>query len=463
MQELPPIQTKSRSPSGRKSLPEAKRSATPIKEEQEVNDGKEINRENFIIKDDGKIITEPPMYAGIPLEKIHEKHEYWDPEWESLEGLIQPQVDRWKEKLEQLKQTPEAVRHSVFLANRQVNRGQQIIDFMRNETVPFHPYQFVGKDMMSKFYKTLINYDTMFRLANIHEELKKFDLEVTPVDWLRQRIYEIAEAQGDKFNLSKYIHDLYHDAKLKALREKHGFGNIGRPSGYKLGERDPNKGSKTKVKRESTGTGSVRKKGRRSIGQVDPDGVMSIQELQQGFPQQQPQEVLEPVTPRLQKRQRVEASLPVELPPPPPPPEPEPEPEDDLDFVGYTSTDSFSAGRIMHLDWRVYQIKTRTLTTSTEVTQYWTWKSDQNMFEHQVLRDVFPKVTWGFYQKPIDFNLKLTDLVEIQYSSDSQKIVVIVEDKSRGDILAHFKRERTKKRFLAFAKKKGVKLVRRTG
>lgn len=74
MQELPPMENKSRSPSGRKSLPEAKRSATPIKEEQEVNDGKEINRENFIIKDNGKIITEPPMYAGIPLEKIHENH-----------------------------------------------------------------------------------------------------------------------------------------------------------------------------------------------------------------------------------------------------------------------------------------------------------------------------------------------------------------------------------------------------
>ncbi len=450
MQELPPMEVKPRSPAGRKSLPEGKRSATPIKEEQEVNDGKDITRPNLVIKDNGKVITEPPMYAGIPLEKIHEKHEYWDPEWESLESIIQPQVDRWKEKLEGLKKDPQAVRHSVFLANRQVNRGQQILDFLKNETVAFHPYQFVGKEMMVKFYKTLINYDTMFRLANIHEELKKFDLEVTPLEWLRQRIFEVAEAQGDKFNLSKYTHDLYHDAKLKTLREKHGFGNIGRPSGYKLGERDPNKGSKTKVKRESTGTGSVRKKGRRSIGQVDPDGMMSIQDLPQGF---HPQEVLEPVTPRLQKRQRVEVAQPLA-------PPPQPDPEDDLNVDGFTSTDSFSAGRIMHLDFRVYQIKTRSLTTSTEVTQYWTWKSDQNMFEHQVLRDVFPKVTWGFYQQPIDFNLKLTDLVEIHWASESQKIVVIIKDKERGDILAHFKRERTKKRFLMFAKKKGVKLVK---
>ncbi|KAK7756264.1 hypothetical protein SLS62_001860 [Diatrype stigma] len=444
------------SPSGRKSLPEGKRSTTPIKEEQEVNDGKEINRENLIIKNDGRVITEPPMYAGIPLEKIHERHGYWDPEWESLDALIQPQVDKWKEKHEQLKSTPDIARQAVFCANRQVNRGQRITNFLKNEN--FHPYQFVGKEMMAKFYKTFINYDTMFRLASVHEELKKFDLDVTPLDWLRHRIYEIAEGQGDKFNLSKYIHDMYHDAKLRALREKHGFGNIGRPSGYKL-ERDPNKGSKPKVKRESTGTGSTRKKGRRSIGQVDPDGVMSIPEMNGFYPQQHPQEVLEPVTPRLQKRQRVEATLPVQLPPPPPPPEP----EDDLDFTGYTSTDSFSSGRIMHLDWRVYQIKTPKLTTHPLVTQYWTWKPDQNMFEHQVLRDIKPKVTWGFYQKPIDFNLKLADLIEIHYSSDSPKIVAVVKDKARGDILAQFKRERTKKRFLAFAKKKGVKLVRGTG
>ncbi|RYP47399.1 hypothetical protein DL768_006514 [Monosporascus sp. mg162] len=439
---------RSHPPSGRKSLPEAKRASTPIKDEEEVNDGKEITRENLVIKDDGKFITEPPMYAGIPLEKIHEKHEYWDPEWESLVSIIQPQVEKWHERHEHAKQDQTAARHSVFLANRQINRGKQILDFLNNESVNFHPYQFVGKEMMSKFYKTLINYDTMFRLANVHEELKKFDLDITPLDWLRQRIYEVATAQGERFNLSKYIHDLYHDAKLKALREKHGFGNIGRPSGYKLGERDLNKPPKTKTKRDSTGPGSVRKKGRRSIGQVDPDGVPGMDDLQQGF-QQPPQEVLEPVTPRLQKRQRLETV--------PPPPAPE---DDDLESLGFTSTDSFSAGRIMHLDYRVYQIKTRALTTSTEVTQYWTWKSDQNMFEHQVLRDVHPRVTWGFYQKPIDFNLKLTDLVEIQYASDSQKVVVVVKDQKRGDILAHFKRERTKRRFLAFAKKKQVKLVK---
>ena len=450
---------KQRSTSGRKSLPDARRSATPAKKEEQVNDGKEITSQSLLFKDDGRVITYPPMFVGIPLEKIHPKHEYWEAEWEPLESLIEPQVIKWQEKLETLKNDPNAVRHSIFLANRQVNRGQQILDFLKNESVTFHPYQFVGKGMMAKFYKTLVNYDTMYRLVNIHNELKKFELDVTPLDWLRHRTYEVAEAQGDKFNFSKYTHDMYHDAKIKALREKHGFGNIGRPSGYKLGEREGSRAPKNKAKKDPAGT--TRKKGRRSIGQVDPDEISSIHDLQQGF-HQSPPEILEPVTPRLQKRQRLEtplqphAALPC-LPPPLPVPD-----VDDLEFDGYTTHDSFSDGRIMHLDWRVYQVKTRSTTTSVQVTQYWTWKPAQNMFEHQVLRDVYPKVTWGFYETTADFNLQLQDLEEIDYARDSQKIVVVMKDQVRGNILAHFKRERTKRRFLAFAQKKGVKLAKKS-
>ncbi|KAI0880790.1 uncharacterized protein GGS22DRAFT_80226 [Annulohypoxylon maeteangense] len=455
------IETKTKSPSGRKSLPSAKGSLPPTERSTPAaTDAREITRERLAIKDDGKVVTEPPMFAGTPLERINMTHPYWDPEWESLDGIIQPQLDKWKEKLEQLKQTPDAIRHTIFLANRQVNRGQAVVDFLRNEQ--WHPYQFVGKEMMNKFYKTFINYDTMFRLVNVHEELKKFDLDMTPLEWLRQRMCDIAEAQGDKFNLSKTTHDLYHDANLKLLREKHGFGNIGRPSGYKLNERNPERAAARKIKQES---GSVRRKGRRSIGQVDPDDAPSMEDIQKAGLDQPQGEYLEPVTPRMQKRQRIELAptpAPVPVPvPAPSPPKQEPE-EDDLDYSGWTSTDSFSAGRIMHLDWRVYQIKTRALTTSTEVTQYWTWKQDKGLFEHQVLRDVHPKVTWGFYQKPINFDLTLEEIKEIRYGPDSQKILVDINDEKRGNVLAYFKRERTKKRFLAFAKKKGIKLVKST-
>ncbi|KAK8113184.1 hypothetical protein PG984_013710 [Apiospora sp. TS-2023a] len=492
-----PIESKPRSPSGRRSLPSGRSQATSA-EAAVPPDMTEINKDTLILKHDGQVYVEPPMYEGVPLERIDKNHPYWDSdEWEPLEDVIGPQLEKWQEKLDTLRRTPDAVRHTVFLANRQVNRGQAVVDFLKDGD--FHPYQYVGKEMMKKFYKTFINYDTMFRLVNVHEELKKFDLDVTPLEWLRQRMFEVSRDQGDKFSLSKYTHDLYHDYKLKALREKHGFGNIGRPSGYKVGEKNPDKVKNGKIKRESS-VGDMRRKGRR-ISQVDMGGDPSMIEHYHTMHQhpQQRQEYLDPLTPRQSKRLRLEADamaasaggmhpraqaqalaqaqqaqqaqafaiaqaqhaqqvqahgaapMPVKA---------EPEPEvDDLEFDGYTSTDSFSAGRIMHLDFRIYQIKTSELTTSTEITQYWTWSQEKSMFEHQVLRDVHPKVTWGYYQQHITFDLKLDDVVEVFYAKDCLK--VIVETKTdRRNILVHFKRDRTLKRFLSFSRRKGVQLVK---
>ncbi|KAK9423854.1 hypothetical protein SUNI508_03870 [Seiridium unicorne] len=455
-----PVESKGRSPSGRRSLPGV-RSHSQAPEIPNPIDVREINRDTIELKENGVIYTEPPMYAGVPLQRISPEHEYWDPEWLPLEDHIKPQLEQWQSKLDKLRQDKSAVRHTVFLANRQVNRGQAIIDFLKSSNPEFHPYQYVGKEMMGKFYKTFINYDTMFRLINIHEELKKFDLDVTPLEWLRQRMYEVSNAQGDKFNLSKYTHDLYHDSKLKLLREKHGFGNIGRPSGYKVGEKNPDKG-KAKLKREQMGLGG-RRKVRRSIGQVDMDDTQSLD----GYPQQPQQEFLDPLTPRMQKRPRIEElpMMPQSIPPhmipsmPPPPPDPV---IDDLDHDGWSSTDSFSAGTISHLDWRISQIKTPQLTTSSEVTQYWTYNKNDRGFTHQVLRDVHPRVIWGPYQKHLNFDLKLNDIVDVQYASDSPSIAIQLRDPDRASVLAQFKRERTKRRFLSFLRKQGVNVARTT-
>ncbi|KAI1338189.1 hypothetical protein F5Y15DRAFT_134606 [Xylariaceae sp. FL0016] len=456
-----PFEPKTRSPSGRKSLPTARSTgsvapSTDTPASENITDGKEITRESLVFGNDGSTLTGPDLFAGVPLQKIDEQHPYWHPEWDNLEGIIQPALDKWKEKLDALRRDPDAVRHTVFLANRQVNRGQTIVDFLKAETTPFHPYQFVAKDIMIKFYKTFVNYDTMFRLANVHEELKKFDLDVSPLEWLRQRMFEVSEAQGDKFNLSKTTHNLYHDAKLKVLREKHGYGNIGRPSGYKVGEKSSNRLPR-KTKRESGGLRG--RKGRRSTGHVEGDDTSTSMEgviQQEGYPAHQG-EYLEPVTPRMSKRPRLEPQSAMVVVPE----------KDNFEYDGYTSTDSFSAGRIMHLDFRVYQIKTRNLTTSPDVTQYWTWKPEPKgpeggMFEHQVLRDVHPKVTWGLYQQSDDFNLALREIREIQWAQDSQKVIVMISDGKRGDVVGYFKRKRTKLRFLAFARKKGVQLVEAT-
>lgn len=463
-----PIDAKGRSPSGRRSLPGV-RAHSQAPEPANPQDLREINRDTIELKNDGTVYTEPPMYAGVPLQRITPEHEYWDPDWLPLEDHIQPQLDAWQQKLDKLRQDKLAVRHTVFLANRQVNRGQAIIDFLRGQSPEFHPYQYVGKEMMSKFYKTFINYDTMFRLINVHEELKKFDLDITPLEWLRQRMYEVATAQGDKFNLSKYTHDLYHDIKLKVLREKHGFGNIGRPSGYKVGEKNPEKG-KAKLKREQMGMGG-RRKGRRSIGQVDMDDTQSLDGYPQ-HPQQHQPEFLDPLTPRLQKRPRIE-DLPPMLPHPPPmvqqqqmvtplmQPAPAPGPVvDDLEHDGWSSTDSFSAGTISHLDWRIHQIKTPQHLTNPEVTQYWTFKKDSRAFEHQILHDISSGVVWGKYDDRVNFDLKLDNIIEIQYASDSPRIAVLLRGPERSHVLAQFKRERTKRRFLAFSRKQGVSLAK---
>ncbi|KAH8202197.1 hypothetical protein TruAng_003672 [Truncatella angustata] len=459
-----PVDPKGRSPSGRRSLPGA-RSHSQAPHEPNPADHIEINRDTIELKDNGIIYTEPPMYAGVPLARIAPEHEYWDPEWLPLEDHIMPQLEQWQQKLDKLRQDKSAVRHTVFLANRQVNRGQAIIDYLKSPNPEFHPYQYVGKEMMVKFYKTFINYDTMFRLINVHEELKKFDLDVTPLEWLRQRMYEVSTAQGDKFNLSKYTHDLYHDSKLKVLREKHGFGNIGRPSGYKVGEKNPDKG-KAKQRREQMGLTSRRSKARRSIGQVDMDDSQSID----GYPQHPQQEYLDPLTPRMQKRARIEEMtmmpqpipqhMPHQMLPPMQQPQQPQQVVDDLEYDGWSSTDSFSAGTISHLDWRIHQIKTPQLTTSSEVTQYWTYKKESRTFLHQVLRDVHPKVIWGVYQKPLDFDLKLDELIEAQYSSGNLRVAMQLRDPARPTVLAQFKRERTKRRFLAFLRKQNINVTK---
>lgn len=422
-----------------------------------IIDDQEITRECLVLKDNGSVITHPPMFAGVPLEKINQNHPFWNPEWEPLERTVQTALDKWKERLENLRRKPDAVRHTMFLANRQVNRGQAVLDFLRDGC--FHPLQFASREMMDKFYKTFINYDTVFRLVNIHEELRKFDLGVAPLEWLRQRLYEIATTQGDKFSLSKTTHDLYHDTKLKVLREKHGFGNIGRPSGYKLAEKGSTRGApKLKPKKEGSARspdeqGETRRRSRRSIGQIDAEDEPQQAEV---LPTN---EFLEPVTPRRQKRQRLDVGVQAKRDADPAAQEPAAI-LDHLEYEGYSSRDSFSNGRIMHLDFRVYQMKTRFFTTLPDVTQYWTWKPEENKLEHRVLRDLHPNISWGYYREPDKLNCGVEEIKEIRYASHGQKILVTRTDESRGDILVLFKRKRTKNRFLIFAQKNGVKLAK---
>ncbi len=147
--------------------------------------------------------------------------------------------------------------------------------------------------------------------------------------------------------------------------------------------------------------------------------------------------------------------------------------EADLEHDGFTSTDSYSRDRVMEVDWRLSQVKHRKQSTNTLVTQYWHYvdkiadNAEENMFEHQVLKDMsHNRVSWGVYKDPIDFHLRLTELKEVMYANDNLRIIISTREVEgvdhRGDVLAEFRRERTKRRFLKFIRSKGVRLVKTT-
>ena len=135
----------------------------------------------------------------------------------------------------------------------------------------------------------------------------------------------------------------------------------------------------------------------------------------------------------------------------------------ELDYDGYTTTDSYSNDRVYEHDWRLYQVKHAREQTDPHVTQYWHWIEEEQAFEHQVLSDHSPN-KWGIYKEPHDFHLRLAELSEITMATGSNRIIVgtrqLPRVQYRGELLVDFKRGRTKRRFLRFLGQKGVKLIK---
>lgn len=98
------------------------------------------------------------------------------------------------------------------------------------------------------------------------------------------------------------------------------------------------------------------------------------------------------------------------------------------------------------------------------VVQYWHSVTTEAAIEHRVLGDL-PDMKWSVFKKPYNFHLKLSNIQEVSFARGST--VVIVAHKRggpdrylRGDVMAQFKRERTKKRFLTFlGEEKGFKVT----
>ena len=195
----------------------------------------EITEDTLSLRHDGMIYLEPDLMRGVPRRKISPEHAYWDPAWRSLENYVTNKYAEWVSKLNGLKAIPEANltdkdRTAIFQAGRQINRGTAILKYLAK--CDLHPYQLVAKPFMTPSFT---HYDTLFRMVATIDELGKFRLSVSPVDWLRQRLFEIHRDKGDAFKLDRVIAKLYHDPKLSYLRSKNGFGNIGRPSVHTKG------------------------------------------------------------------------------------------------------------------------------------------------------------------------------------------------------------------------------------
>ncbi|KAJ2982587.1 hypothetical protein NQ176_g1282 [Zarea fungicola] len=187
----------------------------------------------------GSVYTYPKCIEGVPLAKIHPGHPYWDPKWPDLRSLVEPVLRSWEEKHNhaiELQRQGKKVGSVKYQYGRQVNRGKTILEFLMHGVIS--PYQLLSKRFMSVGKGSITSYDTLFRLCDTVNELAKYKLDVEPVEWLRQRLHELVETQGEGFNFPKTIHDFYNDPKLAALRFKSGFKSIGRPSGIKMPRRD---------------------------------------------------------------------------------------------------------------------------------------------------------------------------------------------------------------------------------
>ncbi|KAK5655324.1 hypothetical protein OQA88_5891 [Cercophora sp. LCS_1] len=476
-------------PDERKPNPDTPLAGTPIAgspepmPQEEGEDLPEINKEVLALQDDGEVYTDPPCMRGVPLAKISPDHPYWEKEWQSIEDFVLPNLRKWEDKYEHHKANGSS-QSSKFLANRQVNRGKAILKFL--EQGEFHPYQLIGKKYLTK---TFLNYDTLFRMVQILDELGKFKIDITPSQWLRQRLHEVCEEQGDEFNLAKTVHDLYHDPKVISLRARSGFGNIGRPSGYRL---EKEKETTAKTDKADKTTDSASKKASRSTKRKEPHITpRTTPKRIASAPKPQPAPVAQPealtTRPRSSRGnlRREDAERQAALAPAvqseiQASPTREPKKarmiqqafsSEDIAYDGYTTHDSYSEDKVMKVDWRVHQVKYHEWSSNTKVTQYWHWvdkntDGEGNMLEHQVLRDmVDQEVTWGVYKTPIDFHLRLPEIAEITYSVQSLKIIVNTKQirgvEHRGEVLASFKRDRTKRRFLEFmSKRKGIRLIK---
>ncbi|KAH8894716.1 hypothetical protein GQ53DRAFT_762769 [Thozetella sp. PMI_491] len=143
---------------------------------------------------------------------------------------------------------------------------------------------------------------------------------------------------------------------------------------------------------------------------------------------------------------------------------------DDFEYDGYMSTDSGYNDQVAPISWRVEQVKLANLATNIQRSQYWRWlyfvplEATRSTEKPPLPGEIPHDGSWGVYMEAFDLHLRLTDVVLVEYSPDSLRIIIATKLaetlRNRGNILAQFRREHTKGRFLGFVKGHGVKLIR---
>lgn len=448
-------------------------------------DQPEITRATLALEHDGTVYTAPELMVGVPVHRIDENDDYWEPSWKPMKAKFTEQFHNFEMKHAALKAgdfssmgdeediKPSTRKNTQMQIGRQVNRGRQLMEFFKDDT-QLNPYQLVSKRFITAGF---CNYDTIFRLVSTLDELKKFPLDVTPMEWIRQRLWEIYSEDKLGFQLNKIVHNFYRDAKLSYLRSKAGFGNIGRPFGGGRprkslnggvggdgSERDtPVKKGRTKRKephgalsqtRNSPGdTGRDSRRASESGDSAAHDAQSNQGQNGHGPTAQSVQAKREPSSPPSNKRLRLD--------------HPEDEPSlSDLEYDGYTTTEDLIDDKLLPTDWEVEEVKSSERTTTTDASTYWHWvdadaDTDAPYMEHQVLAGTNPTV-WSCY-KGFDFNLRPAELKEVLFAPSSSYVIINKHDDARGsdgDLAAHFPRQRTKKRFIKFLKDRGVKVVK---
>ncbi|KAK4639951.1 hypothetical protein QC761_700400 [Podospora bellae-mahoneyi] len=498
-QAAPPVKK-----AGRKSLPTSRvqlpshpgtpHAGSPEPAEPSRASLPEITKENLCLKDDGVVYTEPPFMAGVPLAKISPDHPYWEQDWDSdIASHVRKELEKWTTKFQEM--DSQGIKdHRKYEAQRQINRGQLTLKFL--EEGELHPYQLVGKAWMDT--KKIIKYNTLYRLAStLMEDLPKMDLGMTPAEWMRHRLYEIYREQGPHFNLASTVASFYHDPKHAQVRAKNGIVSVGRP------HKSATKPKTQTPGQEDNGSKLTPRALKRKEPHATPKAAPIPPKQEDAEPEPEPQQ-LQPQQPEPRPRSsprkpagldhkprpRSRSGNPPSAPiadsddegmpliraanATPPPPQAkkkirvtstvDPSNTPDLYYHGFTDVDSCSDDRLEQIDWRVNQIKTAEVSTNPGVTQYWHWVDDAHpgYCEHQVLKQLRPP-KWAVFKEPYNFHLRTVDCEEIVYGPGSHRVIIRRKahlQPKKGDMLAEFKRDRTKKRFLEFMHQRGVRIVR---